>query len=429
MKMIQEVLRFARFLAIIACCALGFLTIVATGGGGGGDDSWLFPLWVPTDVLVADVDRDGRADVVTLAQLSSSMSEREGRLVVRLQTSLGAFAPAQTYRVGIYPWRMALGDIDGDGAADLVITDVGSPESTSTDQSVWLLLQETGNPGHFLAPQRLAINPTNPYDVVIADVSGDFGPDIVIADSPNLGRGATLLVQDPTVRGVFLAPALIPLPGDATNVAIGDVNGDGLKDLVFRMFLSRTNYVPSTELGIVYQQPAGVLAPAVTLSPQTGINTEVLAIARYDTNVLADIVEFFTPSSTSYQAKVTTSLQNPLGSFTAVDTSLSGVHGIDGGVVADLNGDGRPDFASVGFYPVGPGEVDSTLNIFMQNGSGGFSLTATIAMPVSASRVAAGDINGDGLNDLVALGGENQVVVLLQSATTHGVFQTPQLLN
>jgi hypothetical protein len=50
-------------------------------------------------------------------------------------------------------------------------------------------------------------------------------------------------------------------------------------------------------------------------------------------------------------------------------------------------------------------------------------------MPVSASRVAAGDINGDGLNDLVALGGENQVVVLLQSATTHGVFQTPQLLN
>ena len=427
--MIQEVLRFARFLAIIACCALGFVTIVATGGGGGGDDNWLFPLWIPTDVLVADIDGDGRADVVTLAQLSSSMSEREGRLVVRLQTSLGAFAPAQTYRVGIYPWRMALGDIDGDGAADLVITDVGSPESTSTDQSVWLLLQETGNPGHFQPPQRLAVNPTNPYDVVIGDVSGDFVPDIVIADSPNLGRGATLLVQDATPRGTFLAPALIPLPGDATNVAIGDVNGDGLKDLVFRMFLSRTNYVPSTELGIVYQQPAGVLAPAVTLSPQTGINTEVLAIARYDTNALVDIVEFFTPSSTSYQAKVTTSLQNPLGSFTAVDTSLSGVHGIDGGVVADLNGDGRPDFASVGFYPAGPGEVDSTLNIFMQNGSGGFSLTATIAMPVSASRVAAGDINGDGLNDLVALGGENQVVVLLQSATTHGVFQTPQLLN
>jgi hypothetical protein len=425
--MIQVTLRFARYLAIIGCCALGFITVVATGGGG--DDSWLFPLWVPTDVLVADVNSDGRADVVTLAQLSSSMSEREGRLAVRLQTSPGAFAPAQTYVVGIYPWKMALDDINGDGAADLVVTDVGSPTTTATDQSVWLLLQKAGNPGHFLAPQRLGIDPTNPYDVVIGDVSGDIVPDIVVADSPNLGRGATLLVQDAALRGTFLAPALIPLSGDATNVVIGDVNGDGLDDLVFRMFLSRTNYVPSTELGIVYQQPAGVLAPAVTLSPQTGLNTETLAITHYDTNGLPDIVEFFTPSSTSYQAKVTTLLQNPLGSYAAVDSSLAGVHGIDGGVVGDLNGDGRPDFACVGFYPVGPGEVDSTLNIFMQNGSGGFSLTATIAMPVSASRISAGDINGDGLNDLVALGGENQVVVLLQSATTHGVFQPPHLLN
>jgi len=126
---------------------------------------------------------------------------------------------------------------------------------------------------------------------------------------------------------------------------------------------------------------------------------------------------------------VTTLLQNPAGSFAPIDTSLSGVKGIDGGVVADLNGDGRPDFASVGFSPAGWGEVDSTLNIFMQNGSGGFSRTATIAMPVSASRVAAGDINGDGLNDLVALGGDNQVVLLLQSAATHGTFQPPHLLN
>jgi len=427
MKMMQGVLRFARYLAIIGCCVFGFITIVATGGGG--DDSWLFPLWVPTDVLVADIDGDGRADVVTLAQLGSSMSAREGRLVVRLQTSPGAFAPAQTYILGIYPWRMALDDIDGDGAADLVITDVGSPQTTATDQSVWLLLQEAGHTGQFLAPRRLSINPTNPYDVVIGDVSGDTVPDIVVADSPNLGRGASLLVQDAAERGTFLALALIPLPGDATNVTIGDVNGDGLKDLVFRIFLSRTDYVPSTELGVVYQQPAGVLAPVVTLSPQTGLNTEVLAIVNYDTNGLADVVEFFTPSSTSYSAKVTTMMQNPLGSFAAVDTSLSGVKGIDGGVVADLNGDGRADFASVGFYPAGWGEVDSTLNIFMQNGPGGFSRTATIAMPVSASRITAGDINGDGLNDLVALGGDNQVVLLLQSATTRGTFHAPQLLN
>jgi hypothetical protein len=384
------------------------LLIMAGCGGGGGDDSWLYPLWVPTDVRVADIDGDGRADVLTVAQLATSQSAREGRLVVRLQMSPGVFAPARTYVVGVYPWRMALGDIDGDGAPDLVLTDVGGPATTADNEAVWMLLQDRNTPGQFLAPQRLAVDPVRPYDVAIGDVSGDQVPDIVVADSLPPGRGATLLVQDGGQRGSFLSPALIPLPGDATRVAIGNVNGDDLNDLVFRMFLSQTDFVQSTALGVVYQQPGGVLAPAVSLSPQTGLNTATLAIAHYDGNGLADVVEFFTPGSTQFQAKLTTLLQTQPDSLAAVDTSLAGVNGIDGGVVADLDGDGRPDFASVGFYPVGsPSTVHSTLNLFIQDGSGGFSLTASIAMPISASRLAAGDIDGDGLNDLVALGAGN----------------------
>ncbi|MHB8949396.1 MAG: FG-GAP repeat domain-containing protein, partial [Rhodoferax sp.] len=136
---------------------LSALLLACGGGGGSGgaaDDSWLFPLWVNTDVQVADVDGDGRPDVLTLAQLASSQTQREGRLVVHLQTSSGQFAPPQTYTLGIYPWKMALRDIDGDGAADLVVTDVGNTSGT-TDAAVWLLRQDAGQRGRFLAPQRL----------------------------------------------------------------------------------------------------------------------------------------------------------------------------------------------------------------------------------------------------------------------------------
>lgn len=404
--------------------------VVACGGGGDSDDSWLYPLWVETDVLAADIDGDGRTDVVTLAQLSSSSSRREGRLVVRLQTAPGVFAPAQSYLVGVYPWKMALGDIDGDGAADLVVTDVGSPSST-TDRAVWMLRQDASNRGNFLAPQRLGISPTRPYGVVIGDVNGDNAPDIVIADSPAIGLGATVLYQDAAHRGIFLAPALIALPGEATAVAIGDLNGDGRSDLTFRVWLSQTNFVPNTALAVRYQQAGGVLAPALALSNQTGLNTQLLTIADYNADGVRDVVEFFTPSDTAYQAKVTTLLQsNPPGSFGAVDTSLAGINGMDGGVVADLNGDGRPDFASVGAYPVGaPSTVYSALNIFMQDGSDGFTLKTSTAMPLASTRVAAGDINGDGLNDLVVLGGSNQVLVLLQSAAVRGTFLVPQSLN
>ena len=418
-----------RRMCILAFCALNMLTVSCGGGRGSTDDSYLYPLWVETDVQVVDIDGDGRPDVLTLAMLSSSSSQREGRFTVRLQTAPGVFAPAQSYVVGIYPTKMAVGDVDGDGAPDVVISDAGGMYS-ATGYAVWMLRQDAGNRGYFLAAQRLM--PTSAADIAIGDVNGDNVPDIVLADSLTPDRGATVLYQDAARRGTFFAPVSISLPGDATQVAIGDMNGDGRNDLVFRMFLSETNYVQSHSLGIVYQQPGGVLGPvSANLSPQTGLNSAMLAITDYNGDGAADIVEFFTPSSTDFRAKVTTLLQSKAaGFFSAVDTSLAVVNYVDSAAVTDLNGDGLPDLAVVGYYPVGsPTVVYSALSIFMQNGSGAFTLATSIEMPVASDRIAAGDINGDGLTDLVVLGGDNEVFVLLQSTTVHGTFLAPNRLN
>ena len=61
-------------------------TLGACGGGGGaGDTSWLFPLWVPTDVAVADVDGDGRADLVLLR------GDDQALLMLQSPTQSGVF--------------------------------------------------------------------------------------------------------------------------------------------------------------------------------------------------------------------------------------------------------------------------------------------------------------------------------------------------
>lgn len=61
-------------------------------------------------------------------------------------------------------------------------------------------------------------------------------------------------------------------------------------------------------------------------------------VSDIDGDGVNDIVEFFTPQSTDHQARITTLVQDPAGNgFTKVDSSLAGIRGIDGAVVADLD--------------------------------------------------------------------------------------------
>lgn len=399
---------------------MGILWIAACGGGS--DSSWLFPLWVVTDVAVIDIDGDGRTDVVTLAQLSTSMSQHEGRLVVYRQTATGVFAAPESYAVGSYPWKLALGDVDGDGLPDILVTD---PDGLA----VWMLLQDSAHRGRFLAAQKVASG-VHAYEAALADLNGDGAPDIAVAASRS-GK-MLLLYQDPSQRGTFLPAVDFTLPGNPANVTAGDLDGDGRLDLFSWIYLANTGYVPNGELVIALQQPAGEPGPVTSLAPQTGLNAADLAIVDYDGDGRNDLMAFFTPFSSDYKAKLTVLLQGvEPGTFTApVDTSLAGISGVDGAVFADLNGDGLPDVAVVGAFPVGsPSTVKSRLNLFTHSAGGQLSLAAVYDMPIAITRVGAGDIDGDGREDLVVLGGNNQVLVLLQSHTAPGTFDAPYPLR
>ena len=121
---------------------------------------------------------------------------------------------------------IAIADLNGDGFNDLVITDPGSTGGASPTVSV--LIQDATHPGQFLAP---VIYPIAPYSVatsiVVTDVNGDGLPDIVLGGT----TATSVLLQNAATRGTFL-PATNYATPNANEIAVADVNGDGKPDIV-----------------------------------------------------------------------------------------------------------------------------------------------------------------------------------------------------
>jgi hypothetical protein len=394
------------------------------GCGGSMDD--LYPLWVPTDVAVADVDGDGRADVLTLAQLAFSLNQREGRLLVyRQTTTAGVFAPPTTTVVVRYPWRLSVADIDGDGRADVVATD---PEARRT----WLLRQSAVRPATFEAPQTL-FDDVLGQEAAIGDFNGDGVPDVALTDSTAGSRRLLLRYQDALQRGVFGAPAALALPGVARNLAAGDVDGDGRTDLLSWVISAGGGVDPPVgALVVAFQEASGAMTLSAPQATTTGGNAVRLAIAAADGDGRPDLLAYLTPYSTDYRARLLSVPQSSLpgrGFGSPTVTSLVEVRGLDDAALADLDQDGRADAAMVGAFPVGePTHVESRVNLWRNLGQGAFSASAALASPTAVSRVAAGDINQDGRVDLVLLDNRNQCLVMPQTGLP-GSFLAPRALR
>lgn len=415
------------------------------GCGGGGDDTadWLFPLWVPTAVLVADIDGNGLPDVVTGAIVSTSMGVFEGRIQVRLQSSAGVFAPPQPYTVGQQAWAIQAADMDGDGRPDLV---VGEPakvwDNVVRPGGAWLLRQNAALPGQFLPPTQLVSGPSV-YDLDVADLTGDGVVDIALSDARTGANRVVILPQDSFNRGTFLAPQDVYTAGPVTKVVTRDLNSDAQADLITAFTsATRPDYSYDTSIGLSLQS-TGAFAPAQWLTTFAYGPAAHLAVTDFNGDGHPDVAAYFSPFDERAVPTLRLMLQGVGDTWApAIDTLLpvDTLRGQDGQAVADLNVDGRADFAFVGIYPEGTTSdgfsiIKSDLTVLLQSADGHFVPSTPYALPISAARVGAGDINGDGRTDLVVYGttpassgNVDRAMVLLQSGVTAGQFLAPVAL-
>lgn len=194
-------------------------------------------------LVIGDVTGDGRADVVVGSLIC-------GVLVLR-QTESGTLEQWQYIDTRANVLRLV--DMDGDGRMDLV----GVNDSEAVAR-VW----RQGTDGRLALVQTPSLGGEVARDVEVGDLDGDGRPDLVVSLLV-VGRSPNLAVLRQQADGTFAAPTFLNTGSvwGATGIALGDLNGDGRLDIV-----ATTGGNAPTWFAIFYQAADGSF-PTVTQVP------------------------------------------------------------------------------------------------------------------------------------------------------------------
>jgi hypothetical protein len=388
--------------------ALALLCAVLASCNDNHQSGNVIPTEASNGVVSADFNGDGFADVVALSTVQPPVSSSPSNLKAYLSSAAGVYhAPASTAD-GFNPLYIASADLNGDGLADVVT-------ASFDDGALSVFFNNKTSPGSF--SPALVLNSPGASQLALADMNGDGLPDIVSADF-----NVSLFVQ--TSPGTFAAPVGL-YPGGANWVALGDLNGDGAIDVAL------TDDVGVKVLLHTGASSSTTFAAPVTVFTQTPnynvVGGNIIAIADVDGDGLNDLVITDPGPTGGMSTAVYVLIQDPAnhGTFlTPVGYAIATQDRPQSIVVQDLQGTGRLDIV------IG-GQQFVTVLLHDPANPGKF-LPANIYPAAGANEIAIADINGDGKLDIVVSNGvtfplqggvsTTRPGVLLQSGTMPGTF-------
>lgn len=346
----------------------------------------------PSNIIVNDLNGDGKPDVVAVNAVGNNIS------ILKNMSSPGTFAFTRAdFTTGINPKGIAIGDLNGDGRPDIVISNFNSGNASTIS-----VFRNTSSGGAIsFAPRQDYASGNGSLGIAIADMNADGKPDIIVT-SGNSGFFSIF-------KNITASPDTITLDTkqDYTlllhpdNVTTADLDKDGLPDIITSNFSnSSISVFRNTSTG-------GNLSLDNRIDYSVGTNPSFLTTGDLDNDGKLDIVvSNYSSSSMSLLKNLCTPGYISFGNAQSLNSGVSNIS------FADLNGDGKLDFVS-------GRALSGVISVFEDTypGSGNFSFNTNVDFTTGNydTFVAANDLDGDGKPELVSANAITNTVSILKN--------------
>jgi hypothetical protein len=336
----------------------------------------------PQSVAVGDFNGDGNLDLaVPVYSLGTSLSD----LTILLGNGNGTFN--QGPAVGIAGQNVnnaVVADFNGDGNLDLAI-------SLPDANEVQVLLGNGDGTFNPLTP----ISAPSVFVIATGDFNNDGKPDLVLVNPG--GESITILLGNG--NGTFRKRPPISISGGPQAIAVGDLNLDGNQDLAVVDYSTQT-------LTILLGNGNGTFRK-VAAQPATGVEPLSIAIGDFNGDDIPDLAVSNQNYGYPNPGTVTVLLGNGKGEFKATPTSPQTGSIPDTILVADFNGDGKPDLLT-------SNAGSNTISLLPGKGHGAFGEAQNFPADADPLGAALGVFTSDGVPDVaVANNTTSSVTVLL----------------
>ena len=430
----------------------GHLDLIGSNGlvllnNGGGVFTVGTPAFPPAstssggpNLAAGDFNHDGKLD---LAMNNSA------NVSIYLGNGDGTFTVGKSYASVNDVGYLTATDLDGDGNIDLYVGEANGGLFGGDQFETGLAYALMGNgDGSF---QGAPVEPFLFSGSNLVDLNGDKNLDGVSIDTvantvrTYLGDGKGGFSANSTLTIPTSINAHTLLGGSDGSFALADVNGDGIPDLLYNYAYDTGGNTPAPALVIAlgngqggFGTPSLYVIPSTLASNDLDVNWSIsnLKLADLNGDGKQDLIYSYTTSSylnnltytgtvvqlgngnVTFQAPLVLSYGSQSG---AVSTSISTT---SVQFVADLNKDGIPDVVFLGETATHTIYTGSALvQVALGKGDGTFNTPSTLATiqiegtTGSGPVLIAGDVNSDGVTDILALASDSS-----QKPSAAGVF-------